>query len=110
MYEKLGSEGSMNLIGSDKDCTGLNDTSMSKQYYARGKGVEKPSTTSTSVTSTAKSMTETIATASSTPSALPSEAAAPPKGNNGPSAKHQVSLKSMFLVGIVFAPLLGLLV
>ena len=119
VYERLGSEGSVNLIGTDGDCTGKNDTSMSKQYYARGEGVPKPSTTdisstsstsSTSVTPSAKSVTETLATTSTTPTASPTEVAAPPKGAANSSAKHQLSLKSTLLVGVVLAPLFGLLV
>ena len=99
-YEKLTSEGAVNLIGSDKDCTGTNDTSLSEQYYARGKGVPKPSSTSVSVM-TAKSVTKTSATAS------PPTAAAPPKGVKKSSAVHQVSLGSAFLVAMVLAPLFG---
>ena len=100
-YEKLMSGGSINLIGSDKDCTGKNDTSLSEQYYARGKGAPKSSSTSVSVIPTAKSVTKTSATAST------STAAAPPKGNNKSSAIRQVSIRSTFLVAMVFAPLFG---
>ena len=62
VYEKLTSEGSVNLIGSDEDCTGMNDTSLSEQYYARGKEVPKPSSMSMSVTPTANSYSNTFAT------------------------------------------------
>ena len=102
-YEKLMSEGSINLIGPDKDCTGTNDTFLSEQYYARGKGVPKSSSTSVSMMPTTKSVTKTSATAST------STAAAPPKGTNQSSAIHQVSLRSTFLVGMIFATLFGLL-
>lgn len=112
-YEKLMSDGSINLIGSDKDCTGTNDTSLSEQYYARGKGAPKSSSMSTSLTPTAKSATGTSATASTTasatPTASPSTAAASPKGDNKSSAIRQVSLKSTLLVGMVLAPLFELL-
>ncbi|KAF6218639.1 hypothetical protein HO133_005990 [Letharia lupina] len=106
VYEELGSAGSINLIGSDKDCTGINDTSMSEQYYARGNGVPKSSSTSTSLMPTAQSATKTSATESTMQTASPSAAAAPPKGDNKSSAIHQVSLKSTFLLGMVLAPLL----
>lgn len=109
VYEELRSEGSINLIGSDKDCTGMNDTSLSEQYYARGKGLPKPVSTSTSLTATT-SATTISATASTTPTASPSRAAAPQNGANKSSAIHQVSLKSTFLVGMVLAPLIELLV
>lgn len=109
VYEELISKGSINLIGSDKECTGMNDTSLSEQYYARGKGVPKPSSTSMSLTPTAKSATQTSATASETPTASSSKAAAPPNGNDKSSAKHQVSLKCTFHVGMVLVALFGLL-
>lgn len=110
VYEKLMSEGSINLIGSDEDCTGMNDTSLSEQYYARGKKVPKPSSTSMSVTPTANSATDTFATAFTTPIASPSKIAAPPKGEKKSSAIHQISLKSTFLTGMVLAPIFALLV
>ena len=104
VYEELLSEGSVNLIGSDKDCTGKNDTSLSEQYYARGKGILKPSAASPSLTPTIKS-----ATTSTMPTASASTAATPPKGKPTSSAIHQVSLRSTFLVGMVLAPLFELL-
>ena len=110
VYEELRSQGSNSLVGSDQDCTGMNDTSLSEQYYARGKGVPKPSSTSTSLTPTAKTVTETSATASTTSIASPSKAAAPAKGKDKSSGIHQVSLKSTFLVGLILAPLFRLLV
>ena len=110
VYEFLRLEDSPNLIGTDEDCTGKNDTTLSEQYYARGKGALKPSSTSTSLTPTAESATKTSAPASATPSASPSKAAAPLTGSEKSSAMHQVSLKSAFLVGMVLAPLFGVLV
>ena len=116
VYERLGSEGSAGLIGSDGDCNGKNDTSMSKQYYARGEGVSKPSTTSTSSTSStsttagANSVTGTSSAVSTTATISPSEVAAPPKGESKSSGKPPISLKATFLVGIVLVPMFGLLV
>ena len=107
VYEELDSKGSPNLIGLDEDCTGKNDTSLSRQYYARGKEAPKPSTTSTSANPTAGSATSAMT--STTPTASPPAAAAPPKGNGKTSAGHGLSLKSTFLVGIILAPLFGLL-
>ena len=105
VYEELLSEGSVNLIGSDEDCTGKNDTSLSEQYYARGKGILKPSSASPSLAPTIKS-----ATTSTIPTASASKAATPPKGKPKSSATHQVSLRSTFLVGMVLAPLFELLI
>ncbi|CAF9907059.1 hypothetical protein IMSHALPRED_005429 [Imshaugia aleurites] len=110
VYEDLRLEDAPNLIGTDKDCTGTNDTSLSEQYYSRGKESPKPSSTSTSLTPTAKSATKTSAMASTTTDVSPSETAAPPKGDDISLATHQFSLKSTFLVAMVLAPLFGLVV
>ena len=100
-YEKLMSGNSTNLIGLDQDCTGMNDTSLSEQYYARGNGTSKSSSTSVSAAPTAKPTPKTYGTAS------PSTTATPPKGTKKSSAIHHFSSRSTFLMGLVIAHSFG---
>lgn len=124
-YQVLGSGGSSALIGADADCNGKNDTTLSGMYYAKGKdspaSASTATTSSTSSASSAKKVSSATATsasvasssttpapASTTSTESPSASAAVPKGTSSSAANH-FSLKSAFLVGILFAPLASLL-
>ena len=118
-YQVLGSGGSSELIGGDTNCNGKNDTTLSGMYYAKGKD-SSPSasaaiTSSTSSASSSKTVSSAIATSvsvasssttappsSTTSTGSPSASAAAPKGGSSSAADH-ISLKSAFLVGLVFA-------
>jgi len=124
-YQKLGSGGSPALIGADTKCNGNNDSTVSGMYYAKGIAALNLTSTSSSMTSSATSTgastgissvgstatssgstTSTTAPTSSTGSSstTSSTAAASPK-----SAANHVTLQSTFLVGMMFAPLIALL-
>ena len=114
-YQVLGSGGSPELIGADTDCNGQNDTTLSGMYYAKGK--DSSPSASTAIASSANTVSSTTATsvsvASSSTTAAPaststSASAAAPKGGSSSAADH-VSLKSAFLVGMVFASLASIL-
>ena len=124
-YQVLGSGGSAELIGADEDCNGKNDTTLSGMYYAKGKDSSASASTtitsSTSSVSSAKTVSSSTATsvsvasssttpapASTTSTVSTSASAAVPKGSSS-SAAHQLSLKSAFLVGLVFASLASVL-
>ncbi|MCJ1458513.1 hypothetical protein MMC28_008886 [Mycoblastus sanguinarius] len=118
VYEKLGPGGSVDLVGADVNCTAVNSTVLSGEYYARGKGASNSTSTSTSsiASSTATSSSSGTTQPATTTSGTPSAAQSPSSGKRGPtptkslsSAASHVTLKSAFLVGMVLAPLFSLL-
>ncbi len=121
-YAKLGSGGSPDLIGADVDCTGKNDTGLSAMYYAKGNGTSSSTTSSSSSSSatssasgtatsgsatTTSGATSSAATGATTSASTTSGSASAPKGT---SAATHFSLSSALLVGMVFAPLVSLLI
>jgi len=117
VYQRLTSNGSPDLIGTDKDCTGKNDTGLSESYYRKGEGVTVPSSSSTSTsamsatagssTTQTGSTTTASTTGSSTTSA--SSSTSPGPTNSPKSDAHRGGLKAMFLVGILLVPLVTLM-
>ena len=126
-YQVLGSGGSSALIGDDANCNGKNDTTLTGMYYSKGKdsphSASSATTSPTSSTSSAsaKKISSTTATsvsvasssttpapASTTSTESPSASVAAPKGTSSSAANH-FSLKSAFLVGMLFAPLASIL-
>ncbi len=117
-YQVLGSGGSPELIGADTDCNGKNDTTLSVMYYAKGKdsslaaSTAIPSSTSSAssakIVSSATATSTTAAPTSTTSTGSTSAGAGAPKGGSSSAANH-VSLKSAFLVGVVFASLASIL-
>lgn len=122
-YAKLGPGGSPDLIGADAGCTGMNDTKLSTMYYAKGNGTSNPTTSSSSSSSATSSAsgsatsgsatatsgaTTSAATGATTSAGSTSASASAPKGTS--SAATHFSLSSALLVGMVFAPLVSLLI
>lgn len=121
-YQKLGSGGSPELIGADANCNGKNDTALSGMFYSNGKVASNTTSTSSSMTSSATSSGTSSAGSTATSTSGTTTSTTAPGSSTGSSttsasttkasstsAAHHVTLKSAFLVGMVFAPLVALL-
>lgn len=120
-YQKLGSGGSPSLVGADTKCNGKNDSSLSGMYYSKGKAALNLTSTSSSMTSTATSSGTSSTASSSTSTSGSMTSTTTPTSSTGSStsatttaaspksAANHVTLRSAFLVGMVFAPLFALL-
>ena len=116
VYQELGSDGSVQLIGDDSKCTGRNDTELSAIYYSRGEESSNttssmmPSSTSSmaSMTSMASSSSTTSGSTSASPTSSATSLSPSPSSTSGSSSEASHSgFKALVLAGMLLAPLVA---
>lgn len=125
-YEPYKSGSSPELVGNDMKCTGKNDTALSGTFYKQGiraimsgssvsmssaAPTASPSTSgrNTASSKSSASMTSGSTTVSSSASSsISSSTTAPTSSTAASSGANHIEFKTLFIFGLLFAPLLSL--